>query len=100
MKNLFYSASEKILFWIAGHTGDLNTDNPAQKIKFMQENTADFMRISAEIKPEKIGTFEVTKSQRYKYMRVYYATDIETPPAEAFCISGENGWKMQNWIHD
>lgn len=100
MENLFYSKSEKILFWVAGYTGDNNTCNALEKIAYLQKNAETFAKMCPGILISNVCTNQILSSRRYKYMRVFWAENIEHPPKNAFVIGGENDWTMSKWLHD
>ncbi len=95
MKDLFFSESEKIAFWVAGYTDT----------SFFVENIIKMLTEQTKIFSEKIGveaetvkTDFITSSRSYKSMRVFYAENISTKPEGAFVISSKNGWTMQTWL--
>lgn len=94
MKNLFYSTKEKILFWITGYTRDLNTYNVKEICESLQKNQDNFKKNGGE---GVIKTKEITKSRRYKRMRVFWCKK-ENSEKEAFEL-GED-WTMDKWIGD
>ena len=81
MENLFYSPSEKILFYVAGYTD--NTSNVKGIISMLQNNYLFFFGICGV---KTINTCLVEKSPRYKGMRVFYCT-TDSPPAEAHVLN-------------
>ena len=90
-----------MLVWVAGYVRDLNTDNLAEKIASLKEHGEAFAKIGGGIPIETIKTFEVTKSRRYKYMRVFYAeVEADKVPADSFLFSDESAWDMWKWIQD
>lgn len=105
MENLFYSESEKTVFWIAGYCADLCTDNVIQKIESLAENAKTFADAVAQ-SIDNIYTYEIHKSRRYKNMRVFYAKNVAEIPVAAFRIGGflsdgtPSDWTMSKWIHD
>lgn len=97
MKDLFYSWDEKILFWVAGYTADLNTDNVIEKNRDLLENALEFAG-KAQCDVSSVKTFEILKSSRYKYMRVFYVNS-DFCPSDAFVIGkGEHKWTMSEWL--
>ena len=72
MKNLIYFPKNAILGWIAGYTADDNTSLVLAKIKALQECAEQFAQVSG-VPIEKIHTCFMSKSSRYKNMRVMYA---------------------------
>ena len=98
MKNLFYSPSEKIAFWVAGYCEDLNTDNVVSKTRSLLENGQSFAaHLGIELKS--VNTYEILKSQRYRNMRLFYANGVDSAPDGSFVITNENGWTMSEWVH-
>jgi hypothetical protein len=95
-KNLFYSKSEGILFYVAGYTD--NSDNVLEIIEMLKKGANVVAElINADIK--EVRTFFVNNSRRYKNMRVFYVkTDVI--PKDAFTITEENNWTMSKWVHD
>lgn len=93
MKELFYSKSEGILFWVAGYTRDGNTNNVSQMVQSLQENAQKFAN-KANIKLEKVQTIYNTCPPRYQYMRIFYA---HCEPIEDAYILGED-WTMIEWL--
>ena len=104
-EGLFYSIKDKALFWVAGYRS--NTENVDDVCKMLQEGKKDFIEIT-EIDPSAdIRTLEVTESQRYKHMRVFYVYDTDHIPEDAFVIGDSNkrndngpdhDWTMWRWL--
>lgn len=93
--DLFYSETEKILFWVAGYTDNSVYVNTI--IETLKNNREHFKRLGA------IGTVKtdvITDSRRYKSMRVFWCEDIEEQdcPETAFHLSVENEWTMWKWL--
>lgn len=92
-KDLFYSPTEGILFWVAGYTRDGNTENVQEIINSLKENSQIFADY-AGIPFEKVFTFYNTRPPRYQYMRIFYAY---TPKVEGAFKLGED-WTMYKWL--
>lgn len=93
MKNIFFSPTENILFWIAGY--DTYTHNVQQKVSSMIANCETFSNIANVPYGEVYMLAVTTKSSRYQGAEVYYA-ETATVPEGAFDI-GEN-WTMNQWL--
>lgn len=79
MENLFYSLSEKILFWVAGFTD--NSPYVKEIVGMLDSNAkklADL--VSADV--EGVCTIVLEKSRRYKNMRVFYIQTLIIPLRE------------------
>lgn len=100
MENLFYSKKEKILFWIAGYTADGSTGRVLEKIRHLKDYAEQFAATSPEVRIDAVNTDYIQKSSRYKYMRVFWADGIESPPADAFIIGDGSDWTMNSWLSD
>ncbi|RYC70714.1 hypothetical protein [Spirosoma sordidisoli] len=96
MENTYYSPAEKTLFWVAGYTGDLNTIQVSEQVKYLVTHGTTFAEY-ANVDMGEVRTDVVRVSRRYKNMRVFW-TVTETPPADAFEIT--NNWTMWNWLTD
>ncbi len=94
MKDLFYSISEKSLFWIAGYTD--NSCNVREIVSVLENNRRHFVSNCKLPKNALVNTDYITSSSRYKSMRYFWINDIETPPKDAFVL-GED-WTMHKWI--
>lgn len=46
MNDLFYSVNEGVLFWIAGYTADLNTENVIKQTKSLKKNAEKFAKVA------------------------------------------------------
>lgn len=90
MKDLFYSPTEKTLFWIAGYTD--NSNHVKDIVSMLNNNYNYFFKLCNN---PQIRTDIINNSIRYKYCRYFWAT-VEKPPEEAFEI-GED-WTMDKWI--
>lgn len=99
MKNLFYSESEKILFWVSGYDVLHNKSNV---VEATNDLLADAKKLADIVKRDvsKVHTDYVSFSSRYKYMRVFYIKDVRKCPEEAFTISEANGWTMWKWLNN
>ena len=94
MKDLFYSVSEKKLFWIAGYTD--NSHNVKEIVSTLTNNRNHFIRICKLPENSVVNTDYITKSSRYKSMRFFWVDNVETPPEDAFELG--NDWTMHKWI--
>ena len=97
MKDLFYSPEEKTAFYVAGYTD--NSHLVENIVTMLTEHTKKFSA-KVGVDPKAVKTDFITSSRRYKHMRVFYAGNITTPPADAFVITAENGWTMDKWLRD
>lgn len=102
LTDLFYSKSERILFYVAGYTDAGNNDQNVESLrKVLKEGVLALERVMSKIgmvDTREIKTFYVEKSSKYKTMRVFYVeTDII--PENAF-ILGDSGddWTMKKWV--
>ena len=71
MKNLYFSSSENIIFWVAGYTADGNTGVAIDKARFLVEYAKEFANVT-DVPLDMVFTFYVTNSRRYKNMRVFW----------------------------
>lgn len=97
LKDIFYVESEKRIFWVAGYQD--NSYN-ANSIIDMLENCLSKLRKYLSIDKKKIIFTEyISKSSRYKSMRVFWIDEIECPTnVEIFKLG--NDWTMQKWIEN
>lgn len=86
MKNLFYSQSDKKLFYIAGYL-----DN---SLKSLNQTALEFSKV-AKCNVNDVQTITIQNSRRYKYMQMFYVTKKETVQG-AFELDGD--WSMWKWI--
>ena len=94
MNKLFYSPSEELVFLVAGYTQDLNTDSVVEICASLTDNAVKLSQlVNCDI--SMVRTFEVTKSMRYKNMRVFYAK-TNTAPNDCFDIG--DTWTMGRWL--
>lgn len=91
--DLFYSGSDKKLFYVAGYTD--NSYGVDNIIKMLRENKNEFIKLGGR---GKIDTTYITKSRRYKNMRIFFCT-TEKAPKSAYHITG-SGWDMWKWLSD
>ncbi len=98
MKDLFYSPTEKRLFWIAGYTD--NSCNVKEIISVLQNNTNFFLTQTKLPKNAQVKTDYITNSRRYKSMRYFWINDVEVEnvPEEVFLLG--NDWTMYKWIEN
>lgn len=99
MKNLFYSESEKILFWVSGYDFLHNNSNVVEITNSLLSDAKSLAGIIS-VSVKQVRTLEVFNSSRYKYMRVFYINDVEKPPIEAFVITNDNYWTMDKWLRN
>ena len=97
MKDLFYSQSENIAFYVAGYT-----DNSVlvKEIISMLDRHVKIFSEKVGVEPDSIKTIFITSSRKYKHMRVFYAENIPTAPEDAFVISAEREWTMHKWLEN
>ena len=97
-KNLFYSESESILFWVAGYCASDNDASVVKKIENLQNEAKMFAdHVGADIKD--VRTFYNEHPPRYQYMRIFYLNEWPAEKkGEAFTISADKGWTMSKWI--
>jgi hypothetical protein len=103
MKNLFYSPSENILFWIAGYVAQ--PDNVHQFIIEITDPANEFADY-AQVPFKSIKSMYITESRKYKYMRVYWVEDqtIKVEDVDKFIHNGKEvfnigtGWTMRKWL--
>ena len=104
MNNLFYSPSEKILFWITGCPSMYG--NVSEFIKAIKENADEFADY-AQVPFNSIYFDRITESRRYKFMMVYWVEDQTIKvddEVDSFIRNGKEvfnigtGWTMQKWI--
>lgn len=88
--NLFYSNTEKLLFWIPEY--QISSNDIDEIIENLTNLKKEFLEYRGSFK---IETFVITEPGRYKYMRVLYRKTDEIPE-QAFEI-GEK-WTMRSWI--
>jgi len=91
MKQLFYSESDRRLFWVSGYSSDSET------IGEIKQRAVDFAKI-AKVDVEDVQTYVIQNSRRYKYMRVYYCTS-EFIPTEINHKFGSD-WTMFKYLED
>jgi hypothetical protein len=96
MKNLYFSPSENIIFWITGCTAD-DTGVAIDKARFLVEYAKEFA--NATVVPlDMVFTFYITNSPRYRKMRVFWA-EVEAGfiiPEGTFTIGRDS--TMNKWI--
>jgi hypothetical protein len=99
MDNLFYSESERILFYIPNYYLDSNS-NAMEFSKNIEKEIFKFANIMGN--GQRLDTFKtkfIESSTRYKRMRVFWKEDAEPVP-EAFHLTKENDWTMWKWIEN
>lgn len=106
MKNLFYTESDNMLFWIAGYTMD-DTVNVVKKTTSLLKNAEIFAKV-AKCTIEEVNTVLNPNPPRYQYMRVFYV-QTKHIPKEAYVVKKvtepKNGysveqleWNMWKWL--
>jgi hypothetical protein len=93
MKDLFYTAKDKKLFWIAGYCSSFNIKELVSTL----QNHVKYFETNCKIKP--VNSTEITKSSRYKNMRVYWV-DTEIIPKDAYVIEDDGYWDMWKWLEN
>lgn len=96
MKNLFYFETENLLCWVAGYTADGNSALVSKIAGSLIADGNKFADISG-VSINEVCTEFITKSRRYKNMRVFYAR-VGQPPSGATKISSP--WTMSRWLYD
>ncbi len=91
MKDLFYTESDKRLFWVSGYS------NNSETIGSIKQRATAFAKI-AKIAVEDVQTYVIQNSRRYRYMRVYYCTS-EFIPTEIDHKFGSD-WTMFKYLED
>jgi hypothetical protein len=94
MEDLFYSLSEKKLFWVAGYTD--NSYGVKEIISVLENNRNYFIKSCKLPTNALVKTDYITVSRRYKSIRYFWVDDVETPPKEAFILNDD--WTMHKWI--
>lgn len=110
MENLFYSYTEKTLFWVAGYTD--NSNKIDEIVKMLEEKKQEFIKAGGE---GDICTYSIEQSRRYKLMRVFYCT-TDKIPENAFILGKpkteeeweklgipehhRDPWTMNKWLHN
>ncbi|MCK4500935.1 hypothetical protein KAU11_10585 [Candidatus Babeliales bacterium] len=89
--NLFYSGKEQVLFNVAGYC---EKENVKENIESLTKGAEELASL-AGVTIDKVYSFKVLESRRYKRMTVFYVK-TETIPEEAFKI-GED-WSMVSWL--
>jgi len=92
MKNVFYSQSERISFWVSGY--GCSSSKVSEVVEWLKEK-GGLASKSFGVELDAVRWYEITVSRRYKNMHVLYAeTDIV--PENAFEIGEE--WTMDKWL--
>ena len=114
-EQLFYSATEKVAFYIPKYYVD-ETAMLDTIIKNLQSEKRKFIKMLGGKKPkETIYSDIIQTSRRYKHMR-YFSVKVNKCPKGAFVIGGNEEsiqkqismgytreqatWTMHKWIHD
>lgn len=93
-KNLFYSPSEQLVFWIAGYLGN---DRRVEALTEELKRVTEIFTRATGVKAETVHITDlIRKSRRYMSMQVLYAKS-ENPPDGAFVIKNFN---MMEWVMD
>jgi hypothetical protein len=104
MKNLFYSPSEKILFWITGCPSMYG--NVSEFIKIINEDAEAFSDYT-QVPFNSICFDRITEGRRYKFMMTYWVEDQTIKANDADDTFIHNGkevfnigkrWTMREWI--
>lgn len=97
MKELFYSEKDKMLFFIAGYTD--NSQVVVEHVKMLEENATKLAKV-AKVPVKKVRTDFITKSTRYKMMRVFFIREYpkRQVPKDAFILDKKNDWDMWKWL--
>lgn len=90
MENLFYSSSEKILFWIPGYAA--NTGILSNVIEGLISKQAQMRSI---VPQGIIYVHEILFSSRYEYMWYFYV-ETNDIPEDAHILKED--WTMGKWI--
>ncbi len=98
---LFYSTSEKILFYVAGYTD--NSDKVSEIKKTLNAGVkvlVDILKDSGyiELDEKLVNTTFVTHSMRYKYMRVFYVQNVEKKYVSKSAFQIGKDWTMDKWL--
>ncbi len=98
MKELFYSPSDKKLFYIAGYTD--NSYCVKTIIASLSSQTKYFLKFVGFPDNTIVRTDYITKSSRYKSMRYFWINDVDSEeiPEEAFVLNED--WDMYKWIEN
>lgn len=92
-KNLYYSPSEKTVFWIAGYCDNINV---GKQIKMLEKCRSEFAQmISNIIRIDNMMSKEILHSDTYKHMRVFWMK-WDTAPNGAMEIGDD--WTMDKWV--
>lgn len=96
VKNLFYTKSDKTLFWIAGFTQDDNESKVHLKIEHLRKAAEEFAEV-AKCPFDSVNTYFITNDwSPYKYMRVFF---VETDYIPKKChVIDELEWNMFKWL--
>ena len=93
MKGLFYSTTEKILFYIPRHY-----TNGTGMLKVLYKNLQEAESILRQFQPiSDIYVSEIYKSSRYLGMWSFHTT-LNECPKEAFVLG--DYWTMSKWIQN
>jgi len=91
---LYYSETEKILFYIPNYYMDSNytLSDFMKNLKKEGETLANH----AGVPIEQIKSTQILHSTWCKGMRVFYVHNV--PNKDGFSLSVENGWDMWKWL--
>ncbi|MBK8706637.1 MAG: hypothetical protein IPN33_25710 [Saprospiraceae bacterium] len=89
MDNLYYSKKDATLFWVAGYTGDGNTNNVFQIADILVKYAHKFSRI-ANVDTSDVCTDFIEQSSRFSRMRVFYVKTEFIPDEYAVFHIREN----------
>lgn len=98
MEYLFYSEAEKIAFYIPNYYPD-QSSRVDEIIKVVTEGKTflidELNKELLEFMPKEVRTEYISKSDRYKSMRVWWVP-VNKCPSTAFKLGSD--WTMNSWI--
>jgi predicted nucleotidyltransferase component of viral defense system len=102
-KDIFYSPNEKIVFYVAGYTD--NSYKVDECIKVLKEGQLFLEKLISKfqsIDTREVKSAYITKSRRYKSMRVFWIEGVNQAPRGAFVINSDGGdyWNMWKWLEN
>lgn len=92
MKNLFYSKSEKIAFWVSNY--GCSSSKVSEVVEWLKEK-GGLAANAFGVELDAVRWYEITVSRRYKNMHVFYA-ETDVVPENAFELGEE--WTMEKWL--
>lgn len=98
LRDCFYTDKDKTLFYVAGYIQADNTDNLEDIINSLTLYKDKFIK-EFKLSNVDIKTRFIEKACKYKYMRVFYVTDIEFDESwsNVYRIE-EYDWTMNMWL--